>query len=107
MVGSKQTIEITRKRKEIEAMKNGENNEAGCELVPLLVICHECDAILYEGKELKSPEEIIEGYFGKCPTCSKKLFYTPKNVEVKPFDETNQPSRLERLKEKIRLKKRG
>ena len=88
-------------------------------MVPQLVICHKCGAILYESiEEVKSPDEIIQSYDGKCPTCDKKLSYIPKNVEVKPADETNQLSPLEpekkrpsrkksRKKHKERLKKRA
>ena len=59
-------------------------------MVPLRVICQKCGAVLYEGAELKTPYEIIESYDGKCPTCGKKLSFVPKNVEVKPAEETNQ-----------------
>ena len=65
-------------------------------MVPLLVICHECGAILYEGEELKPPYEIIESYDGKCPNCGKKLSYMPKNAEVRPPNETNRLSRLKK-----------
>ena len=54
--------------------------------MPLLVICHECGTTLYEGEALKPPDEIIQEYDGRCPSCNKKLSYVPKNIEVKPFD---------------------
>jgi len=56
--------------------------------VPQRVICQKCGAVLYDGVELKPPDEIIQGYDGKCPTCGRKLSFVPKNVEVKPVDET-------------------
>ncbi len=86
--------------------------------MPLLVICNKCGAILFKSiEELKAPDEIIQSYDGKCPTCGKKLSHIPKNVVVKPADETNQlsPSEPEkkgisrkksRKKHKERLKKR-
>jgi len=61
--------------------------------VPQRVICQKCGAVLYDGTELKPPDEIIQSHDGKCPTCGKKLSFIPKNVEVKPADETNRPSR--------------
>ena len=61
----------------------------GREIVPQRVICQKCGFILYDGVELKPPDEIIQSYDGKCPNCGKKLSYVPKNVEVKPVDETN------------------
>jgi len=56
--------------------------------VPQRVICQKCGAVLYDGVELKPPDEIIQGYDGKCPACGRKLSFVPKNVEVKPVDET-------------------
>ena len=75
-------------------------------MVPQLVICHKCDAILYESiDELKTPDEIIQGYDGKCPNCGKKLSYIPKNFEVKPIDEINRLSLLEPEKKRPLRKK--
>jgi len=51
--------------------------------VPQQVICHECGFVLYEGKELRPPDEIIQQHDGKCPKCGKKLSFIPKKVEVK------------------------
>ena len=80
------------------------------------MICHKCRAVLYESaEELKSTEEIVQGYDGRCPTCGKKLSYTPKKVEVNPVDERigslvpekKKPKRKKsRKKHKERLKKR-
>jgi DNA-directed RNA polymerase subunit RPC12/RpoP len=57
--------------------------------MPQRVICEKCGAVLYDGIELKPPDEIIQNYDGKCPTCGKKLSFVPKNVEVKPAEEAN------------------
>ena len=67
----------------------------GRDIMPQLVICNKCGAILYKNIELKSPDEIVQSYDGKCPNCGKKLSFIPKRVQVKPLDETNQPSPLE------------
>lgn len=51
--------------------------------LPQRILCHQCGAILYEGLELKPPDEIIQKYNGKCPKCGRKLSVIPANVEVK------------------------
>ena len=86
-------------------------------MVPQLVICHKCAAILYESIELKPTEEIIVDYDGRCPTCGKKLSYMPIDVEVKPVEETNQlrplepeekrPSRKKSRKKPRNVKEKG
>ncbi|HTY75543.1 MAG TPA: hypothetical protein VMD05_08260 [Candidatus Nanoarchaeia archaeon] len=52
--------------------------------MPQRVLCHECKHVLYEGPELRPPDEIIHQYDGKCPKCSRKLSLLPLDVEVKP-----------------------
>ncbi len=74
-------------------------------MLPQLVICHKCGAVLYEGEELKAPNDIISDYDGKCPACGKKLSYIPKHFEVKPTDETNQPNPFEPEKKRPSRKK--
>ncbi|MCW4043279.1 MAG: hypothetical protein NWE90_06105 [Candidatus Bathyarchaeota archaeon] len=51
--------------------------------MPLIIKCEKCYTVLYEGKELKSPYEVLELYEGRCPECGRKLFFDPINVEVK------------------------
>jgi hypothetical protein len=43
--------------------------------------------VLYEGNELKPPDEIIQKHDGKCPECGKKLSTIPMDVEVKPSEQ--------------------
>jgi len=52
-------------------------------ILPQRVDCDECGAVLYEGEELKSPEDILQMYDGKCPKCGRNLSLTPKRIEVK------------------------
>ena len=74
-------------------------------MVPQLVICHKCRAVLYESaEELKSTDEIIRGYDGRCPTCGKKLSYIPKKVEVNPVDETKTGPPVPEKKKTIKKK---
>lgn len=53
--------------------------------MPQRVICHECGHVLYEGFELRPPDEIISQNGGKCPKCNRKLSLLPLEVEVKPI----------------------
>jgi DNA-directed RNA polymerase subunit RPC12/RpoP len=54
--------------------------------MPQRVICHECKHILYEGPDLKPPDEVIQKNEGKCPKCGRKLSLMPIDVEVKPLN---------------------
>jgi len=56
--------------------------------LPQKVICEKCGFILYEGSDLKPPDEIIQTHDGKCPKCGKKISFVPKKVEVKSAGET-------------------
>lgn len=53
--------------------------------MPQKVLCQECGCMLYEGEDLKPPDEIIQKHNGKCPKCGRKLSFIPQNVEVKPI----------------------
>jgi hypothetical protein len=53
--------------------------------MPQRVICHGCKHILYEGKDLKPPDEVIAQHGGKCPKCDRKLSLLPMEVEVNPI----------------------
>jgi hypothetical protein len=53
-------------------------------IIPQRVVCHGCSHILYEGPELRPPDEIIHQFDGKCPNCGKKPSLLPIDVQVKP-----------------------
>lgn len=55
------------------------------ELMPQRVSCQGCGHVLYEGPELKPPDEILHENEGKCPKCGKKLSFIPIDVNVKPM----------------------
>jgi predicted RNA-binding Zn-ribbon protein involved in translation (DUF1610 family) len=55
----------------------------GCVMLPQQVVCKKCGFVLYEGTELKPPDEIIQTHDGKCPNCGDKIGFVPKKVEVK------------------------
>jgi DNA-directed RNA polymerase subunit RPC12/RpoP len=55
-----------------------------CTTVPQRVVCQGCGHVLYEGADIKPPDEIIHEHEGKCPKCSKKLSLIPEDVDVKP-----------------------
>ncbi len=54
-------------------------------IMPQRVVCHGCNHVLYEGVELRPPDEIIQQHNGNCPKCGRKLSLLPLDVEVKPM----------------------
>jgi DNA-directed RNA polymerase subunit RPC12/RpoP len=46
------------------------------------VVCAGCGTVLYDGLDLRPPDEIIQEYNGKCPKCGKKLSFAPKKIDV-------------------------
>ena len=54
-------------------------------VMPQRVACQGCGHVLYDGPELRPPDEILHEIDGKCPNCGKKLSLVPIDVEVKPF----------------------
>ena len=57
----------------------------GEEAMPQEIICSGCGYYLYEGNILKSPQDIIKKYDGRCPQCNKKLDFSSINVDVTPY----------------------
>jgi hypothetical protein len=53
--------------------------------MPQRILCKKCKEVLYEGDLLKSPQDIIKKFEGKCPQCGKKLNFESDEVSVKPF----------------------
>ncbi|MGD0804416.1 MAG: hypothetical protein ABSA11_10130 [Candidatus Bathyarchaeia archaeon] len=54
--------------------------------MPQKIVCKSCKEILYEGDLLKSPQDIIKKYEGKCPKCKKDLKFSTEGVEVRPCE---------------------
>jgi len=50
--------------------------------MPQQIICDKCGAVLYEGRELKAPEEVIQENSGECPKCGKRLSFFPEKVNI-------------------------
>jgi hypothetical protein len=59
--------------------------------MPQRVACNGCGHVLYEGRKLKSPDEIIHEYNGKCPECERELSLFPIDVNVTPLYPDNKP----------------
>jgi DNA-directed RNA polymerase subunit RPC12/RpoP len=53
--------------------------------MPQRVACQGCGQILYDGPDLRPPDEILHEHEGKCPKCGKKLSLVPIDVDVKPI----------------------
>jgi rubredoxin len=56
-----------------------------CIVVPQRVVCQGCGHVLYQGAELKPPDEVLHQHDWKCPKCGKKLALIPIDVDVKPI----------------------
>jgi len=50
--------------------------------MPQKVICSKCGYILYEGMELKTPDEILQQYEERCPKCGRKLSLRPVKILI-------------------------
>jgi len=50
--------------------------------MPQKVICSKCGYILYEGMELKTPDEILQQYEERCPKCGRKLSIHPVKILI-------------------------
>jgi phage FluMu protein Com len=52
--------------------------------MPQKIICKECGEVLYEGELLKSPQDVIKKFEGRCPNCGKDLNFATDAVKVQP-----------------------
>jgi hypothetical protein len=41
--------------------------------MPLIIICKECNEVLYQGDLLKSPQDVIKKFERRCPGCNVEL----------------------------------
>jgi transcription initiation factor IIE alpha subunit len=56
--------------------------------MPQRILCSKCGEVLYEGDLLKSPQDVIKKFEGKCPSCGKELSFDTDSVTVKPCEDT-------------------
>jgi len=54
--------------------------------MPQKIVCSECGDVLYKGDTLKSPQDILKKYNGRCPKCDKKLNFSHDKVNVTPSE---------------------
>jgi len=52
--------------------------------LPQKIVCASCKEVLYEGELLKSPQDVIKKYEGRCPKCKKDLKFKTEGVDVHP-----------------------
>ncbi|MGD2200045.1 MAG: hypothetical protein PVJ38_00260 [Candidatus Bathyarchaeota archaeon] len=57
--------------------------------MPQRVTCAECNHLLYEGDILKSPQDIIKKYDGRCPECNRELNFDSTGVSISPYTEND------------------
>ncbi len=48
----------------------------------LIITCGHCGYVLYEGNELKTPDEVVREYSGVCPKCGKILKPSVQNIRI-------------------------
>jgi len=58
--------------------------------MPQRVLCNGCGGVLYQGNDLKSPEEIYEMHNGRCPNCGRKLLLMPQKIEILPVERSDE-----------------
>jgi DNA-directed RNA polymerase subunit RPC12/RpoP len=54
--------------------------------MPMKVRCSKCNKVIYESKELLTPDEIISKFDGHCPHCGHKLGHFPSDVKISPVE---------------------
>jgi RNase P subunit RPR2 len=51
--------------------------------MPQRIICSKCGDILYEGDLLKSVQDVIKKFEGRCPSCGKELDFEVDKIFIK------------------------
>jgi len=51
--------------------------------MPQKIICSKCGDILYEGELLKSVQDVIKKFEGRCPSCGKELDFEVDKIYIK------------------------
>ncbi len=54
--------------------------------MPFKIVCDGCGLVLYEGRNAKTPYEVVGNFEGRCPKCCRKLSPTPLSFEVGTVD---------------------
>lgn len=54
--------------------------------MPQIVKCAGCGEVLYEGREIISPDQVIGMVGDRCPACGRKLSLHVLSCEVKPYE---------------------
>ena len=52
--------------------------------MPQKIVCSICKEVLYEGELLKSPQDVIKKFEGRCPKCKKELRFKMDGVDIHP-----------------------
>lgn len=61
--------------------------------MPQKITCGSCGEVLYDEKDLKPPEEVIQQLKGVCPRCGKKLSFDPAKVDIRVMREGKKDGR--------------
>ena len=52
--------------------------------MPQNIKCSHCEEVLYDGKDLESPLEIMRKFNGLCPKCNNKLRFDIEKIKIIP-----------------------
>lgn len=61
--------------------------------MPQEIICSGCGYVLYEGEILRTPQDIIRKYEGKCPNCGKELDSEVMKIDITSSEEVKETRR--------------
>ncbi|MEM4577159.1 MAG: hypothetical protein QW701_06960 [Candidatus Nezhaarchaeales archaeon] len=51
--------------------------------MPQVIKCAKCGYILYKGKDLTPPRDVVKKFNGKCPKCFSMLNVNPVSINVR------------------------
>jgi phage FluMu protein Com len=78
---------VVYKKEEVYKERFRRKRELG-DSMPQKILCRKCNEVLYMGDLLKSPQDIIKKFEGKCPVCKNELNFNTDEVSVSPCNNT-------------------
>ena len=63
--------------------------------MPIVIKCHSCGFIFYQGNQLKSIDDVLKQWGNRCPVClslleTKPIRFKIESIEFESLDEDNQ-----------------
>ena len=57
--------------------------------MPIIIKCHSCGFILYQGNELRSIDAVLREWGDRCPVCMSPLSRTPLGIGIRVVSNAN------------------